>query len=150
MRLISMLLIAAGLTASAPKPAEVKFKVTAQLPEEVASIYLDITCALIGGDCPAVPMVLAVPTEEGLLGFHLRGTSVVFITDRCMNQLDATMCGGILVHEMVHYVVSERGTFRDSCVNEEYAWATYNKYVLALGRLDLYVSNWKKGYEKCE
>ena len=128
-------------------------EIVSVMDQEPAKHYLEVACEFTGGLCPAAPEVLFTPTRVGLLGFHFRGTSYVFITDRCLYREyeDRMKCKAVIVHEMVHYIVSEQGRYvDDSCGNEQLAWGAFNQYVIRNDRSDLVNLDWRKAYPECQ
>lgn len=138
-----MLLIAAG-----PALPANPIIVVGELQPEVTSSYLKEACEFAGGECPDIPRVLYALTPSNIWGFHYRGSSLVFMTSRCT--VGGVFCEGILVHELVHYVVSEQGRYEGMpCANEQLAWAAYNSYVIRRGKPELVNLDWRKAYKRC-
>lgn len=137
-----MLLLAAGAAVG-------EINVVGVMKDGLAQPYLEEACEVTGGECPEAPIVALTPTSPTTQGFHFRGTDIVFLTSRCAPM--GVFCEAILVHEMVHYVVSEQGRYVDLvCDNERLAWAAFNQYVLKHGRPDLINLDWTKYYEECQ
>ena len=127
--------------------------IRAAAPDDIANQYFQIACELSKLDCTGIsaPLLLAIDTPPGLMGFHYYGTNTVYVTDRCfLDVADKTKCDGVIIHEMVHYIASERGMFQDdSCANEALAWKVFNLFVLDRGREDLVRGNWRESYPQC-
>jgi len=145
MHFLTLLLIAASLlTPSAtalPDPV---------LDEDQTRVFLEGACAYTGGICPEAPEIVFVPTRGNLWGYHFRGTATVFVSNKCLQpEADTQWCVGVILHEMVHYIVSEQGRMADRCTNEQFAWAIFNLWVLEVGRPDLYFPGWRAGYPHC-
>lgn len=144
----SLLILLAILVGSQPQD---HIEVVAEMTPDYAAGYLEVACEYTGGICPVTPTVYFTPTRAGLWGYHYRGSDLVFITDRCLTDTaDHDKCAAVVVHEMVHYIVSEQNRMKDSCVNEQFAWAIYNQYVFGIDRADLYNDNWRRGYPRCQ
>lgn len=129
-----------------------EFDVYGEMNKEYVELYLQIACAYTGGECPErLPTLLVVDTVPGLWGFHYRGTDIIWLTSRCLEaEADQDKCMAVVVHELVHYIVSEQGRFATNiCANERFAWEIYNEYVRDIGRNDLRVANWRLGYPRC-
>ena len=127
--------------------------ISATAPDTLAQEYFQKTCEYSKLDCTGLkaPVLVAIDTRPGLMGYHYRGTRMVFITDRCfLDVADKTKCDGVVIHEMVHYIASELGMFaNDSCANEQLAWSVYNLSVLDLDRADIVNGDWRKAYPQC-
>lgn len=118
-----------------------------------AEEHMNYACTYTGGVCPTVPPdVLAVPLKKGRWGMHFRGTQTIFLNDDCrFGNIDPQFCSAILVHEMVHYIVSEQSRFVNiNCANEQLAWSAYNSYVMEMGRFDLINLEWRRAYPRCQ
>lgn len=116
--------------------------------------YFAIACLYVEcGDLEA-PMVIFKDTSNrsGSLGYYLFGSRVVFLTEECYSKVaDKTMCMGILIHEMVHYIEDHvRGLGEGSaCESEAIAWDVYNAYVIGQKRYDLVREDWVRSYPQC-
>ena len=126
--------------------------VTGQMNYEAAERYMQIACEYTGGECPDVPIVYSTFLPERNWGRYYQGSNIVWLADGCRFQsADKDFCHGVLIHEMVHYIVNQQGRMQHSaCVNEQFAWAIYNQYELEIGRPDLVRLNWRKGYPQCQ
>lgn len=122
-------------------------------PESISQDYFDKACEYSKLDCTGLkaPLLLAIDTPPGLMGFHYYGTKTVYVTDRCfLDVADRTKCDAVVIHEMVHYIASELGKFKDApCSNEAMAWAVFNLYVLDKDRADLVNGDWRRAYPQC-
>lgn len=143
-RLIALLLF---LTA----PAFAGPSVIADGANPKVQYLFETACELSGIDCSDIaPPVLVVMDTEPVLGFHIRGTNIVFITDNCMRPMaDLEKCSMVAIHEIVHYLRSETLKFDNKCDSEAAAWDVSNKYARGIGRENLLVLDWARRYPEC-
>lgn len=111
----------------------------------------ETACELSGIDCTDIaPPVLIVMDTEPVLGFHIMGTNIVFLTDNCMRSMaDLDKCSQVAIHEIVHYLRSETLASDNKCDSEAAAWEVSNKYARAIGRENLVVEDWVLRYPSC-
>jgi len=125
--------------------------ITGQMNYEAAEKYLNVACEYAGGECPSVPIVYATPMEKKYWGRYYIGTNIIMINDQCIKlDFDQDFCRGIILHEMIHYVTTTQGRMPDECLNEQFAWAVYNRYEQKIGRYDLVRLNWRDSYPQCQ
>jgi len=126
--------------------------VTTMQPE-YADKYWAATCELAEADCSEIeaPLVAAIDTRPGLMGYYFPGTNIIFLTDRCLLDVaDRVECEATVVHEMAHYLANELDIHQDDdCANEAFAWDLFNRYVRHRGRWDLQQILWKENYKAC-
>lgn len=124
---------------------------TGRYDPSVVETQLETACQITGGECPKQPRAYFVPFQWGLWGAYYYETPAILISDHCdTDELDVEFCDGIVLHELVHYVVDSQGRYRDQpCANERLAWAAFNSYVILQGRYDLMNVSWEDAYEGC-
>lgn len=133
--------------------AQAYLPITGIMNLEPAEQYLQITCEYTGGVCPeAAPDVYATFLPKNTWGRYYDGSNIIWLADACRYEsADQDFCHGILIHEMVHYIVDTQGRMQHSdCVNEQFAWAITNRYSIEIGRVDLVRLGWRKGYPQCQ
>lgn len=144
--LLSVLLLGTALPASS-------LEVTGEVDALEMEVLFVQTCVLINRCDRDVPPVLYAELERGTWGLHFRESSVVFLTQRFQGMPWSTYRNGIIVHEMVHYILDRNGLLQDiedTCRNEALAWSTYNRYVTLEGRPDLVNPDWSAPYPYCD
>ena len=142
-RLLPLLLLAA--------PAFAGPSVIADGANPKVQYLFETACELSGIDCTDITApVLIVMDTDPVLGFHVTGTNIVFLTDNCMRAMaDLQKCSQVAVHEIVHYLRSETIKFDNNCASEAAAWEVSNKYARSVGREDLVVEDWVLRYPSC-
>ncbi len=118
--------------------------------------YMSIACEYVpeSKTCSVLENPSIQFAETGrALGLYHGKTRLVHMTTECLSRVaDQTKCAGILIHELVHYILdwtTDVTVAGDRCESERIAWRVYNEYVTDQGREDLVNPDWKRGYPHC-
>ncbi len=118
--------------------------------------YMSIACEYVpeSKTCSVLekPSIQFADTGRALGLYHAR-TRLVHMSNECLSRVaDQTLCAGVLIHELVHYILdwtTDVTVENDRCESERIAWRVYNEYVEDQGRKDLVVADWTARYPQC-